>query len=89
MGKKGRKKGKGVVGKFSFRIVCQNYIPFFFGIEVPKVVKPTKKKTLLKTFGTSVINSLMSPSVLGNTNILYPRKAVYNTMREITINAQI
>ena len=26
VGKKG-KKGKGVVGKFSFRIVCQNIIP--------------------------------------------------------------
>ena len=28
VGKKRRKKGKGVVGKFSCRIVCQNIIPF-------------------------------------------------------------
>ena len=28
VGKKGMEKGKGVVGKFSFRIVCQNHIPF-------------------------------------------------------------
>ena len=28
--------------------------------KVPKVVKPTNKKTLLKTLGTSVINSPMS-----------------------------
>ena len=33
-------------------------------IEVPKVVKPTNKKTL----GTSVINSLMSPPCLQNSN---------------------
>ena len=25
---RGEKKGKGVVGKFFFRIVCQNHIPF-------------------------------------------------------------
>ena len=28
MGKKGEEKGNGVVGKFSFIIVCQNHIPF-------------------------------------------------------------
>ena len=28
VGKKGDKKGKGIVGKFSLRIVCQNHIPF-------------------------------------------------------------
>ena len=28
VGKKDEKKGKGVMGKFSFRIVCQNHIPF-------------------------------------------------------------
>ena len=30
-------------------------------IKVSKVVKPTNKETLLKTMGTSVINSPMSP----------------------------
>ena len=28
VGNKGSTKGKGVEGKFSLRIVCQNYIPF-------------------------------------------------------------
>ena len=32
--------------------------------KVPKVVKPTHKKTLLNTLGTSVINSPLSPSFL-------------------------
>ena len=30
-------------------------------LKVPKVVNPTNKKTLLKSFGTSVINSPLSP----------------------------
>ena len=29
--------------------------------KVPKVVKPTNKKTLLKTLGTGLINSSLSP----------------------------
>ena len=33
-------------------------------LKVPKVVKPTNKKTLLKTLGTSVINSPLSPFFL-------------------------
>ena len=32
MGKKGEEKGKGVVGKFFFRILCQNHIPFSLGM---------------------------------------------------------
>ena len=30
-------------------------------LKVPKVVNPMNKKTILKTLGTSVINSLLSP----------------------------
>ena len=33
-------------------------------LKVPKVVKPTNKKMLLKTLGTSVMNSPLSPSFL-------------------------
>ena len=33
-------------------------------LKVPKVVKPANKKMLLKTLGTSVINSPLSPSFL-------------------------
>ena len=35
-------------------------------IKVPQVVKPTKKKMLIKTLGTSLIKSPMSPPSLVN-----------------------
>ena len=37
--------------------------------EVPKAFKPTNKKTYYKTFGTSVINSPMSPPSLRSNSI--------------------
>ena len=40
-------------------------------IKVLKIVEPTKKKTLLKTLGNSVINSPMSPPSLGAFTQLY------------------
>ena len=39
-------------------------------LKVPRVVKPTNKKTLLKKLGTSVINSPLSPTSLS----LHPLK---------------
>ena len=52
--RRGRKRG--IVGKFSFRIVCQNPIPF------PRILI---RKRYYKTLGTIGINSPMSPPSLG------------------------
>ena len=41
-------------------------------IKVPKVVNPTSKKTLLKTLGTSVIQTTIVPSLLAK--FFYTRK---------------
>ena len=51
--------------------------------KVPKVVKPTNKKTLSKNFGTSEINSPMSPPSLNIDNIFKGSKP---TKTYLTVN---
>ena len=50
--------------KYNYRLKCSDTQLNEYSFKVPKVVKTANKKTLLKTLGTSVINTPLSPFFL-------------------------